>query len=87
MATLERLLEQKAELEERLADGDVKAEAALDRIDRAIMERKKTIAHSQKRLEAVKKAVAAGVPVEEARSTKHKRKPAAPKDMSKNRFE
>ena len=87
MATLESLLEQKRDLEDRLADGDARAEAALDRIDRAIMERKKKISHSQQRVAAVKKAVAAGVPKETARSKKTKaKKPRGPKDPTINRF-
>jgi hypothetical protein len=88
VATLESLLEQKRDLEDRLANGDARAEAALDRIDRAIMERKKTIAHSQQRVAAVKQAVAAGVPQEQARKGKPKgKKPAGPKDETINRFE
>ena len=46
MATLEKLEEQKRELEERLYAGDVSAEAALERIDRAIEARKLKIEHS-----------------------------------------
>jgi len=88
MATLESLLEQKRELEDRLAEGDPRAEAALDRIDRAIMERKKKIAHSQAKLGAVKKAVAAGVPKEDARKMKPKaKKKSGPVDKGVNRFE
>ena len=88
MATLESLLEQKRDLEDRLANGDMRAEAALDRIDSAIMERKKTIAHSQQRVAAVKKAVAAGVPQEQARKGKPKaKKTSGLKEDSINRFE
>ena len=69
-STLENLQEQKRELEDRLADGDLTAEAALERIDRAIASRTKTINHSRKRLQAVKAAVAKGVPLEDTRPTK-----------------
>ena len=65
MATLEKLQEQKRELEERLADGDLSAEAALERIDRAIAARTQQITHSRKRLAAVKDAASKGVPLEE----------------------
>ena len=88
MATLESLLEKKADLEERLCNGDTSAEAALDRVDAAIMARKKKIAHSQQRVAAVKQAVAAGVPKEQARAVKPKsKKSAGPKDPTINRFE
>ncbi len=70
MATLEKLREQKQALEERLDEGDLTAEAALERIDNAIAARTRQIEHSQKRLEAVKAAVAKGVPLEETRPTK-----------------
>ena len=86
MATLESLLEQKRDLEDRLCNGDASAEAALDRVDRAIMARKKQISHSQQRVAAVKKAVAAGVPKEQAKKGKAK-KSAGPNDPTINRFE
>jgi len=70
MATLASLEEQKRELEEKLNAGDLSVEPALARIDRAIMARTRTIQHSKKRLDAVRKAVAAGVPVDEARRRK-----------------
>ena len=70
MATLEKLQEQKLELEERLADGDLSAEPALERIDRAIAARTQKISYSQKRLAAVKDAVAKGVPVEDTKPAK-----------------
>ena len=70
MATLAKLEEQKRELEDRLADGDLTAEAALERIDRAIAARTQKITHSQKRLAAVKEAVAQGVPVADTKPAK-----------------
>jgi hypothetical protein len=70
MATLAKLQEQKQALEERLADGDLTAEAGLERIDRAIASRTQTIAHSQKRLAAVKDAVSKGVPKEATKPAK-----------------
>jgi hypothetical protein len=70
MATLEKLQEQKLELEERLYAGDTSAEAALERIDRAIEARKLKIEHSQKRLAAVKSAVKAGVSLDETTPSK-----------------
>lgn len=70
MATLAQLEEQKRELEERLDNGDISAEAALARIDAAIRARAKKIQHSQKRLSAVKSAVAKGVPVAQAKAVK-----------------
>jgi len=70
LATLAKLQEQKLELEERLADGDLSAEAALERIDRAIAARTQTIAHSRKRLDAVKDAVSKGVPLAETKPAK-----------------
>ncbi|MEJ2140036.1 MAG: hypothetical protein P8Y61_11420 [Gammaproteobacteria bacterium] len=74
MATLAQLEEQKRELEERLDGGDVSAEAALARVDAAIRARRKTIQHSQKRLQAVKNAVSKGVPVAEAKAVKRSSK-------------
>ena len=65
MATLEKLEEQKRALEERLADGDLSAEAALERIDRAIAARTRNIEHSRTRLAAVKQAVKSGVAKED----------------------
>ena len=70
MATLEKLQEQKRELEERLSAGDLSAEPALARIDRAISARTLKIQYSQKRLAAVKEAVKGGVPPEETRPSK-----------------
>jgi len=91
MAILESLLEQKRELEDRLADGDLKAEAALVRLDKAIASRKLKINHSQQRIAAVKTAVAAGVPVENARKAKPAKKSVTknhrPGQRGTNRFE
>lgn len=70
MATLERLNEQKAELEAQLEAGDPSAEAALVRIDAAIRSRTKTIQHSRKRLAATKKAVEQGLSVTAAKAAK-----------------
>ena len=70
MATLEKLQEQKSELEARLADGDLTAEAALERIDRAIAARTQKINYSQKRLAAVKNAVDKGVPLKDTKPDK-----------------
>ncbi|MGI9290893.1 MAG: hypothetical protein ACR2QG_06415 [Gammaproteobacteria bacterium] len=72
MATLAKLQEQKLELEERLADGDLSAEAALERVDKAIAARTQKIAHSQQRLAAVKDAVAKGMAKEETTPEKIK---------------
>ena len=74
MATLAQLEEQKRELEDRLDSGDFSAEAALVRVDAAIRARRKTIQHSQKRLQAVKNAVSKGVPVAEAKAVKRSTK-------------
>lgn len=63
MATTAQLEEQRAALLERLDGGDLSAEAALERIDRAIAARTQQVAHSQQRLAAVKTAVKAGVPL------------------------
>jgi len=63
MATIAQLEEQRDALQERLDAGDLSAEAALERIDRAIASRTKTVAYSQQRLAAVKTAVKAGVPL------------------------
>ena len=91
VTTLADLEEQKRELEARLDDGDISAEAALARVDRAIASRKQTIAHSQKRLGAARDAVAAGMPAEQARARQPKggaKKPAkAPGRRPLNRFE
>ena len=70
MATLAALKEQKQELEARLDAGDLSAEAALARIDAAIVARTRQIQHKQKRLGVVKQAVARGVPVTEAKALK-----------------
>ena len=70
MATLAQLEEERRELEARLESGDLSAEAALVRVDAAIRSRLKKIQHSQKRLAAVKDAVAKGMPVEEAKAVK-----------------
>jgi hypothetical protein len=72
MATLEKLKEQKRELEDRLADGDLSAEPALARIDRAIASRTLKVQHSRKRLDAVKHAVAAGMDPDDARRRNNK---------------
>ena len=74
MATLADLEEQRGELEVKLQDGDLSVEPALARIDRAITSRKQKIAHSRKRLDAARNAVAAGMSAEEARSTRPKAK-------------
>jgi len=90
MATLEQLQERKCELEERLNAGDLSVEPALERIDKAIASRTRTIQHSQKRLAAVKEAVNRGVPVEVAKSVKPKsaagKKAAARARKPLNRF-
>ena len=78
MATLEKLQEQKRELEEKLDAGDLSVERALARIDAAIMARTQKIQHSQKRLGAAKNAVSAGVAPEDAR------KPKSTADMKKS---
>ena len=70
MATLEKLLERKRELQERLDAGDLSAESALERIDRAVEARTLKVQYSRKRLAAVKDAVKAGVPLEETRPAK-----------------
>jgi len=70
LATLEKLLEQKQALEDRLDAGDLSAEAALERIDNAIAARTRQIDYSQKRLSAVKAAVAKGVPLQETKPDK-----------------
>jgi hypothetical protein len=67
MATLESLLEKKRELEAKLDAGDLSAEAALARLDRAIEARTKKIQHSKKRLNVARDAVDAGMTPEEAR--------------------
>ena len=89
MATLEQLEEQKREAEERLADGDPRAEAALDRIDKAIAARTRQIQHSRKRLAAVKEAVAKGVALEDTTPKKVAAKSRAKGKTNKpiNRFE
>ena len=67
MATLAQLEEQKEALQARLDAGDLSAEAALERVDRAIASRTQKIAYSQKRLAAVKTAVKSGLPLENTR--------------------
>ena len=74
MATLAELQERKRELEARLDNGDLAAEAALARVDAAIVARSKTIEHSQKRLQAVKDAVAKGMPVADAKAVRSRSK-------------
>ena len=70
MATLEKLQEQKRELEVKLCAGDLSAEPALERIDHAIAARTLKSQYSQTRLAAVKEAVKAGVPLEETRPSR-----------------
>jgi hypothetical protein len=65
--TVAQLEEQKEALQARLDAGDLSAEAALERIDRAIAGRVQKVAYSQKRLAAVKTAVKAGVPLEKTK--------------------
>jgi hypothetical protein len=72
MATIEQLQEQKRELEEKLYAGDLSVEPALERIDKAIASRTRTVQHSRKRLAAVKDAVNQGVSVEDAKAAKPK---------------
>jgi hypothetical protein len=67
MATIAQLEEQKEALQARLDAGDLSAEAALERVDRAISSRTQKVTYSQKRLAAVKTAVKAGVPLENTR--------------------
>ena len=67
MATLAQLQEQRRELLEKLDAGDLSVEPALARIDRAISSRMQKIQHSRQRLDAVKNAVKAGVPLAETR--------------------
>ncbi|MFT5503146.1 MAG: hypothetical protein ACI845_000327 [Gammaproteobacteria bacterium] len=89
MATLENLQEQKRKLENRLADGDLSAEPALDRIDRAISARTQKINYSQKRLAVVKDAVAKGVAVQDMKPTKIAKRASAinaKKKQPLNRF-
>jgi len=82
MSTIAQLEEQRDALQERLDAGDLSAEAALERIDRAIASRTKTVAYSQQRLAAVKTAVKAGVPKE---NTKPKTVAAAVKKRAKKK--
>ena len=70
MATLEKLEERKRELEDRLADGELSAEAALERIDRAIAARTRQIQYSRKRLDAARAAVKAGMAPEDTKPAK-----------------
>jgi len=67
LATLADLEEKKRELEARLAAGDPDAEAALDRLDRAIAARTQQIQYSRKRLSVARDAVDAGMDPDEAR--------------------
>jgi len=67
LATLAELEEKKRELEARLATGDTTAEAALDRLDRAIATRTQQIQYSRKRLSVARDAVDAGMDPDEAR--------------------
>jgi len=67
LATLDKLRERQRELEDRLADGDLSAEAELERIDRAIRARSLDVAYARKRHAAVKDAVQAGVPLADTR--------------------
>lgn len=67
MPTLDQLRERQRELEDRLADGDLTAEAELDRVDRAIRARSLEVAYARKRHAVVKDAVKAGVPLAETR--------------------
>jgi hypothetical protein len=85
MATLEKLQEQKRELEAKLNAGDLSVEAALERVDRAIASRTLKIQHSQKRLAAVKQAVAAGMDPDEARRARNKAAAAKLAEARKNR--
>ncbi len=70
VATLERLQQQKRELEDRLAEGDLSAERALDLIDQAIAARTRKIQYSRKRLAAVKSAVKTGMTREDTKPAK-----------------
>jgi hypothetical protein len=67
LATLADLEEKKRELEAQLAAGDPDAEAALDRLDRAIAARTQQIQYSRKRLSVARDAVDAGMDPDEAR--------------------
>lgn len=82
MATLEQLESRKRELEARLADGDLKAEALLDQLDRAVAARTLEIQRSQAKLAVRKNAVASGVSTGDARRLKPK---ASPETMAKRR--
>jgi hypothetical protein len=79
MATLQQLQMRKQELEEKLQAGDLTVEAALVQIDRAIASRTLKVQHSQQRLEAVKRAVAAGMDKDKARRITNKPTPSAKK--------
>ncbi len=80
MATLADLEDRKRALEARLAEGDLSAEPALERVDRAIAARAQKIQYSQKRLAVARDAVDAGMDPAEARkkrsATTKRRKPA-----------
>jgi hypothetical protein len=89
MTTLADLEEQKRELEARLDAGDLSAQPALARIDRAIASRRLKIQHSRKRVAAAHSAVAAGMPADDARKP-NKRAPASRSGNKRrplNRFE
>jgi hypothetical protein len=72
MATLEELNTKKRELEGKLHAGDLSVEAALDLVDRAISSRTLKVQYSRQRLDAAKKAVAAGMDKDAARRIKPK---------------
>lgn len=67
MATLADLEDKKRELVARLANGDLSAEPALDRVDRAIAARTQQIQYSRKRLSVARDAVDAGMDPAQAR--------------------
>jgi hypothetical protein len=90
MATLSELEEQKRALEARLESGDLSAEAALMRLDRAIEARRMKINHSRQRVAAAHDAVAAGMPTDEARKPRKRassRGAGGKTSRSLNRFE
>jgi hypothetical protein len=70
VATLAKLEEKKRQLEEKLLAGDLSVEPVLAQVDRAIAARTRQIQHSRKRVDAVKNAVQAGVPLEDTRKSK-----------------
>ncbi len=85
MATLSALQEQKRELEARLESGDLSAEAALSRVDAAIVARTRQIEHSQKRLGIVKQAVERGLSVAKAKSLKPESAASKRRNVKKNK--